>query len=147
MNFFNFTKPLSWSTSRTFPSLLDSGPSLPHASGLCVLPPHTASSCRALPLNLHFDNCSVVMFSISCIIFANPNHSNLLLPITWQSVPSLLPPRSPHFSNVLIGTHPLPISVVDIRVTALSMVSLTIGTFSYGFIQYVNKAPMWLNVV
>ena len=86
--------------AETFPSLPVSGPFLPDlpcflVSSDSVLP---GSSSTALPL--HIISATALMFSVSCL-FTCPNHSNLL------SVSPLLPPRSAHFSDVPVCSHPL----------------------------------------
>ena len=63
--------------AQTFPSLTVSGPFLPdapffHVPPDRILPPQLRSSSRALPLHLHFDNCSDVLGFVSSFDVAKP---------------------------------------------------------------------------
>ena len=108
--------------AETFPSLPVSGSFLPDlpmflvsSDSVCQwpIPPWSSnlscSSDSVLPgssstaLLLHIISATALMFSVSCL-FTCPNRYNLL------SVLPSLPPRSPHFSNVPVGSHPLPIA-------------------------------------
>ena len=98
----------------TFPSFLVSGPFIPDVPSIqvpseSVFPPQLRSSSRALPLHLHFHNCSHALFHLLLCNVAepfqpSPSHDHRYL---WTP---LLPPRSPHFSGVPTGSHPLPIT-------------------------------------
>ena len=70
----------------TFPSFPVRGPFLPHVPGF-QLPSDSVfllklwPSSRALPLHLHFHNCSDVSVSSLLLMTMCPNHSNLLMTI------------------------------------------------------------------
>ena len=68
--------------AETFPSFSVSGPFLPDAPGFqvppdSIFPLQLRSSSRALPIHLHFCNCSDVLCFIYSLLTC-PNHSTLL---------------------------------------------------------------------
>ena len=65
-----------------------------------VFPPRLRSSARALISHLQFDKCCDVFCFVSYFTVPEP----------LQNSPPLLPAISPNFSDVSIGSHPLPIA-------------------------------------
>ena len=80
-----------------------------HVSSDSVRPSQTGSSSRALesPINHNFGDCYDVF---SRFLFMFPYHSNIRHLITIQICPKILPPTSPHFCNVPVGSRLLSIA-------------------------------------
>ena len=113
--------------AETFPLLPGSNPFLPDVPGFqvpsdSVLPSQPRSSSKELPLYLHFGNCCDVFSFISSFDVPEPFRPS-------KSAPPLHPPRSPHFSDVPVSSHPLHHRTILISVVnLLSFVILVIVT-------------------
>ena len=88
-----------------------------------ICPPQLRSSYRALPIHLHFNNCSGV--SVSSILLTSPNHSSILHLITIAMGSTSASSKITYFlrcSNRLIpiAHRTILIYVVVIRVSSLT---------------------------
>ena len=133
-------------SSKTFPSLTVSGPFLPDAPRFHVppdriLPPQLWSSSRALPLHLHFDNCS--LFSVSSLLLTWPNHSSILFLITIAICSTFT--SSKIYSFLRCSNWPTPIAhrTIAISVVAVRLSYLTdIGQVSQPY-SSVGRITVW----